>query len=202
MSRFVQNIAAALLLGGLSACAGAPAPTAPAPAPAPAARPSSEGPKPYRQVITDTTKTQSGLFKVHRIADKMFFEIPASALDREMLLISRPTESTLQNPAGFFGGGARLIVQWERQGNRVVLREKEFDLTADTTSAIWRQVSGFRKGPVLANYSVAAYGPDSAAVVDVSDLFLSNIPELNPVEGIVRGKSWVEQTWEIGRAHV
>ncbi len=202
MNRFVRHLTAVALVGGLSACAGAPAPRTPAPAPAPGAndrpagaRTSSQDPKPYRQVITDDAVTQSGLFKIHRLDNKMFFEIPDSTLGREMLLISRPTESTLQNPGGFFGGGARLVVQWERDGNRVVLREKEFDLTADSSSAIWLQVSGFRKGPVLAVYTASAFGPDSAAVIDVSDLFLSNIPELEPVEGIVRGKSWIENTW-------
>lgn len=153
------------------------------------------GPRPYRQVITDRAVTQSGLFKIHRIGERLYFEIPTGALNKEMLLISRPVESTLQDPGGFFGGGMRAIVQWERAGDRVVLRAKEHDLTADSTAAIWRQVSGFRKGPVLAAFSAAAYGPDSAAVVDVSDLFLSNIPELSPVEGIVRAKSWVEKTW-------
>ena len=152
-------------------------------------------PRPYRQVITERAVTQTGLFKLHRVGEQLFFEIPAPALNKEMLLISRPVESTLQNPAGFFGGGMRQIVQWERMGNRIVLRAKEHDLMADTTSAIWRVVSGFRKGPVLSAFNVAAYGADSAAVVDVTELFLSNIPELAPIAGIVRNKSWVERTW-------
>ena len=207
-----RSLAAATLVGGLAGCAPAATPApAPTPTPAPAgqagqegqtggapaggAAPRAEGPRSYRQVITDRAVTQTGLFKVHRIGERMFFEIPGAALNTEMLLISRPVESTLQDPAGFFGGGSRQIIQWERHGNRVVLRAKEHDLTADTTAAIWRQVAGFRKGPVLATYSVEAYGADSAAVVDVSDLFLSNIPELGPVEGIVRNKSWIERTW-------
>ena len=170
---------------GAAQGAGAPggAPAAPA------------APRPYRQVITERAVTQSGLFKVHRVGEQLFFELPSAALDKEMLLISRPVESTLQNPAGFFGGGMRQIVQWERMGNRIVLRAKDHDLMADTTSAIWRVVSGFRKGPVLSAFNVAAYGADSAAVVDVTELFLSNIPELAPIAGIVRNKSWVERTW-------
>jgi hypothetical protein len=216
MSQLARTLIAASLVGAISACA-SPAPSAPAPAPAPqqpqgggpggpaaqtgqggtpgAGQRPAGGPRAYRQVITDRAITQSGLLKVHRIDERMFFEIPPSALEKEMLLISRHVESTLQDPAGFFGGGSRNIVQWERQGNRVILRGREHDLMADTSSAIWRQVSGFRKGPVLASFSVEAYGPDSAAVIDASDLFLSNIPELGPVEGLVRAKSWVERTW-------
>jgi hypothetical protein len=169
------------------AAAGAPAPGG--------AGGAAAGPRPYAQVITGRAVTQRGLFHVHRIGERLYFEIPRAELGREMLLISRPIESTLQDPAGFFGGGTRAIVQWEREGTRVVLRAKEHDLVADSTSAIWRQVSGFRKGPVLATFTVAAFGADSAAVVDVSDLFLSNIPELAPVEGINRARSWVDRTW-------
>jgi hypothetical protein len=157
------------------------------------------GPRPYDQVVTSEATTQTGLFKVHRVADKLYFEIPSSALMKEMLLIGRAVESTLQDPGSFFGGGPRMIVQWERNGTRVVLREKEYDVVADTTDAVWGVVSGFRKGPVLASFDVAAFGPDSAAVVDVSDLFLSNIPEFNPVEGINRQRSWIERTWAFPR---
>ena len=194
----------------LSACAAAPtATTTPTPARTATAtqdttRPTggpgggtqgAAAPRPYRQVVTSGAVTQEGLFKVHRIGERLLFEIPSTALNKEMLLISRPVESTLQNPAGFFGGGARQIVQWERMGNRVVLRTRQHLLTADSTDAIWRQVRGFRQGPVIGNYNVAAYGPDSAAVIDVSDLFLSAIPELSPVEGIQRNRSWIDQTW-------
>lgn len=186
----------------LAGCSRAPAATPTPPgggegASRPAAR--GNGPRAYADVITDRAVTQDGLFRVHRMGDSLFFEIPPEELGREMLLIGRPVESTLQDPGGFFGGGARQIVQWDRQGDRVVLRAKEYDLVADTTSAIWRQVQGFRRGAVLATFPVAAYAPDSAAVINVSDLFLSNIPELGPVEGINRGRSWIDQTWSFPR---
>jgi hypothetical protein len=166
------------------------APTGPAGARAP-----QTGPKAYAEVITDKAVTQTGMFKVHRLDDKVFFEIPAGELGKEMLLIGRPLESTTQSPSGFFGGGPRLFVQWERQGNRVILRERQYDLTANPNEAVWGAVAPFTKGPVLATWDVQAFGPDSAAVVDVSELFISNVPELGPVEGINRQRSWVERTW-------
>ena len=168
-------------------------------APGGSPRANQSGPKPDAEVITAKAVTQTGLFKIHRLDDKVLFEIPAAELGKEMLLIGRPSESTLQNPAGFFGGGARLYVQWEREGTRVIFREKEYDLTANPDDAVWRAVSPFRKGPVLSTFDVQAFGPDSAAVVDVSDLFISNIPELGPVESINRQRSWVERTWAFPR---
>jgi len=208
MNRFPRGAALALLLAlPLQACSKAAA--APSPAPPQAAgqarpggapdgapaRANQTGPKAYGEVVTDKAVTQVGMFKVHRLDDKVLFEIPAAELGKEMLLIGRPVSSTLQNPGGFFGGGARLYVQWERQGNRVALREKEYDLTANPDEAVWRAVSPFRLGPVLASFDVQAFGPDSSAVVDVSELFISNVPELGPVEGINRQRSWVDRTW-------
>jgi len=155
----------------------------------------SDGPRPYEEVITDAAVTQRGMFDVHEVDDAIYFEIPAAELGREMLLVQRAVESTLQQASAFFGGGPRLIVQWELDGEHVVLREKEYDLIADEGDAIWRQVSGFRKGPVLRRFEVEAFGPGGSAVIDVSDLFISNIPELGPIEGLAQNRSWVERTW-------
>ena len=155
----------------------------------------SDGPREYGDVITAEAVTQEGLFKVHSIDDDLFFEIPRAELGKEMLLLVRAAESTLQEASAFFGGGPRVYVRWERQGHRVVLRQQEYDLTADPDDAIWQQVSHFRKGPVLATFDVEAFGPDSAAVVDVGDLFLSNIPELGPIDGLQRSRSWIEDSW-------
>ncbi|MEK9507328.1 zinc-dependent metalloprotease [Gemmatimonadota bacterium Y43] len=151
------------------------------------------GPGVYAEVVTDEAETREGLFRTHRIDDKLLFEIPVGAFDTEMLLIGRPVESTLQDPGGFFGGGARLIVQWERHGDAVVLREKEYDIVADSADAIWGQVGGFRNGPVLARFDIEAYNPtDSAAVVEVTDLFLTYQRELGAVQGTRRDASWFE----------
>jgi Met-zincin/Domain of unknown function (DUF5117)/Domain of unknown function (DUF5118) len=195
----------------LQACSSTPSATTPSPAlgAAPQQRPGgregggagdSEGPKEYSEVITDDAVTKPGMFDVHEVGDDLYFEIPREEFGKEMLLIQRAVESTLQQAGAFFAGGPRLIVQWELDGDHVVLREKEYDLVSDTTAPIWRQVSGFRKGPVLQRFDVEAFGPDSSAVIDVSKLFISKIPELGPIEGLNQSRSWVEQTWSFDDA--
>ncbi|MBT8405371.1 MAG: zinc-dependent metalloprotease [Gemmatimonadetes bacterium] len=163
--------------------------------PASARRPgaSNDGPRPYTDVVTDEAETREGLFRTHRIDDELLFEIPADAFGAELLLIARPVASTLQDPAGFFGGGARRIVQWERHGDAVVLREKEYQIVADSADAIWRQVDGFRNGAVLGRFDVEAFNPaDSAAVIDVTDLFLTYNREMGSLQGTQKSKSWFE----------
>src|SRR5438045_3495981 len=41
--------------------------------------------KKYEDVITKDAKSQTGLFKVHQVAEKFYWEIPVSMLNRELL---------------------------------------------------------------------------------------------------------------------
>jgi hypothetical protein len=146
--------------------------------------------EPYDEVITEDAITREGLFKTHRVDDDLFYEIPDSLYGREMLLIGRPVENSAAT--GFFGGGPRMIVQWERQGDRVVLREKEYGAVADPSSAIWRQVAGMRKGPIVGAFDIETLGPDSSAVVDVTDLYTTSNDQMGSIEGLQRDLSWIE----------
>src|SRR5688572_24416254 len=42
-------------------------------------------PKPYKDVVTEEAKTQKGVFKVHRIDERVLWEIPEALLGREFL---------------------------------------------------------------------------------------------------------------------
>src|ERR1700709_2577161 len=53
-------------------------------------------PKPYKEVITEKAVTQFGLFTVHKVEDKWYFEIADSIFNREILAITRFAKS----PAG------------------------------------------------------------------------------------------------------
>ncbi len=152
-------------------------------------------PRAYTDVIPEDAITREGMFRVHRVDDKLYYEIPPAQLGREMLLIQRAVASTLQRPNSFFGGGPRLIVQWDRDGDRIVLREKKYELVAAEDDPISLAVEGFRRGAVLATFDIETFGADSAAVIEVTDLFLSNIPQLGPIDGLNRSRSWIEDAW-------
>ncbi len=42
-------------------------------------------PRPYAQVITSAAKTDEGIFKVHRVGDTLYFEIPKGELDKDFV---------------------------------------------------------------------------------------------------------------------
>src|SRR3982751_3715346 len=47
------------------------------------------GPKPYREVITSKAISTKGLFTVHRVEDKWYFEIGDSLIGRDILIVNR-----------------------------------------------------------------------------------------------------------------
>src|SRR6185369_3554696 len=73
-------------------------------------------PKPYDRVITKDAKSDQGIFTIHSIKDKVYYEIPKSELNKEFLWVSQIAKTTLG--AGYGGQAAgNRVVKWERKGN-------------------------------------------------------------------------------------
>jgi hypothetical protein len=212
MSRYPAVLFAAAVIG----CAHNP-PAAPAPAPVVAVTPpaatadsgrrsnGSAGlapaePRPYNRVITAQAHTERGMFIVHQVGEKLYFEIPENQLNKDMLIVGRYARAAAADPSPTSGFGDYAgdefddrALRWERHGNRVVLRSVSFEITADTALPVYRAVQGSNYGPVLRVFDVAAYGPDSAAVIDVTPLFTTAIPELDAIHGTIDpARSYIE----------
>src|SRR5437868_4192804 len=65
--------------------------------------PPQKGPKPYKDVITDRAITKKGLFWVHRMEDKWFFELGDSLLNRDILVVNRIAKAPANTRSGSFG---------------------------------------------------------------------------------------------------
>ena len=232
-TRPTQLLALALLAAGAS-CTKNPPATVPAPTGGPAqnqtpGRPAGGGqgadsaqtigaggagggqgaarPRPYNRVITREAVTRRGLFAVHRVGDRLYFEIPAKELNKDQLLVGRYAFAAAPQPQGRGGGGggggfgeyagdqfAERTLRWERNGNRVILRSPSFAITADTTLPVYRAVERSNYGPIIAVLNVEAFGQDSAAVVDVTRLFTTNVQEIAAIRGqIDANRSYVER---------
>ena len=141
------------------------------------------------------------MFAVHRVNDKLYFEIPRKELTKDMLLVGRFTRAAAANPRlpggqfGNYGGDqfAERTLRWDRSGNRIILRSPSFAIVADTTAPVYRAVEAASYPPVIAVLNVEAYGPDSAAVVDVTRLYTTGIPEFAAIRGnLDERRSFVE----------
>ena len=130
------------------------------------------GPKPYKDVITDKAITHHGLFTVHKVEEKWYFEIPDSMLLREFMAITRFSKT---GGGGVYGGelANQQTLEWEKgPSNTLFLRVVTLVNMADSTNNIYKAVSNSNVNPITAAFDIRAYGKDSSSVViDVTDYF-------------------------------
>jgi len=136
------------------------------------------GMKAYSEVITGEAESDEGLFHVHKIEDKFYYEIPDSLLGREMLLVSRIAKTA--NEIGY--GGEKLntqVVSWQKKDEKILLRHLSFENTASDSLPIYEAVRNSNLAPVIAAFDIESPSKDSAGfVIDVTSLFTTDIPSL------------------------
>ena len=148
------------------------APGAGAPAMPPMGAPKT-GPKPYKEVITGKAKSSKGLFTVHKVDDKFYFEINESLFGREIMAITR--FSKIAGGGGLYGGemANQQVVKFEKgPSNNVFMRVVTVISVADSSQPIYKAVRNSNLDPIAAAFDVKSLGKDSSgAVIDVTDFF-------------------------------
>jgi hypothetical protein len=174
-----------------------PPQTQPTPPPQTGGRGGRGGPRPFNQVITSEARTDNGIFKVHRVGETIYYEIPRSELGKDFLWVTRIKRTTIG--AGFGGQGVDdRVVRWEQQGNRVFLRLVNYDLVADPKEPIAQAVADANNPTIVRAFNVAAISPVGSLVVDVTSLFTSDVPELSVrlslgARGMDQSRTYVEK---------
>jgi hypothetical protein len=135
-------------------------------------------PRSYDRVITREARSDDGVFTVHRIGERLFYEIPKTMLDKEFLWVSQIARTTLGVGWGGQAAGNR-VVRWERRGNRIFLRNVSYDVVADGAQPIARAVKAANNDTILMAFNIEAFGKDDAAVIDVTRLFTTEVPEFS-----------------------
>jgi uncharacterized protein DUF4953/uncharacterized protein DUF5117/uncharacterized protein DUF5118 len=193
-SAFIAIALCALV--GLSSPSAAQDPPPTPPADQPAAAPQTEqrtpptpgAPRPYDRVITKEAKSDPGVFTVHRIGDRLYYEIPANQLNKEFLWVSQIARTTVGAGQGGQAVGSR-VVKWERRNNRVFLRSVSYDIVADRNLPIAQAVQAANNETILMAFNVEAVGKDDAPVIDVTRLFTTEVPEFSG-RGRVRSRAF------------
>ena len=141
---------------------------------------SEPSPRPYNRVITGQARSRAGLFKTHRVGNRVYFEIPRAALGKEMLLVTRASRVPVNQ--GYAGQqvGPNLVLRWERRDNRLLVRRVSYQTVADSTTPIYQAVRNSNADVIIAAFNVETFGPDSAPVVDVTRLYTAPPPEMVP----------------------
>ena len=147
-------------------------------APAPKPKPKKDAILPYSKVITKKAKSDDGLFKVHQIDEKYFYEIPDSLLEREMLMVTRISKTA--SGIGFGGGKQNTqVLRWQKNGKKVLLRVVSHSVVAADSLPVYEAVVNSNFEPILYTFPIKAFSKDSTAtVIDVTDLFTKDVKAL------------------------
>jgi Met-zincin/Domain of unknown function (DUF5117)/Domain of unknown function (DUF5118) len=132
------------------------------------------GPKPYKEVITEKARSTNGLFTVHKVEDKYYFEIPDSIFGREIMVITR--FSKVAGGGGIYGGelANQQVVRLEKgPDNKVFMRVVTvISVANDSSQPIFKAVSNSNLDPIGAAFDIKVLPKDSTGtVIDVTDFF-------------------------------
>ena len=134
--------------------------------------------KPYEKVITKEAKSDPGIFTVHMVKDKTYYEIPKSELGKEFLWVSQIARTTLG--AGYGGQAAgNRVVKWERKNNRILLRNVSYEVVADPKLPVSRAVQAANNDTIIMAFNIEALGKDDSCVIDVGKLFTTEVTEFS-----------------------
>ena len=156
-----------------------------------------DGIQPYDEVITDEAETDEGVFTVHQLDDKVFYEIPEAELGKEFLWVSQIARTT----QGVGYGGQALgnrVVTWERRGDTVLLKSVSYAVVAGDDAPIRRAVEAANNDTIIKAFDIEALSEAGAPVIDVTSLFNTEVPEFSArsrlqARGFARDRSFVEE---------
>ncbi len=125
-------------------------------------------------MITEKAISKKGLFTVHKVDDKWYFEIADSVMGEEILAVTRYSKTPAA--AGSFGGERvnEQTIRWERgPSNNIFLRVITFvNIATDSTQPIFQAVRNSNVDPIAASFDIKAFVRDSnSVVIDVTDFF-------------------------------
>ena len=141
------------------------------------------GPKPYGSVITKNAKTSIGLFTVHKVDDKFYFELPDSILGRDVLVVSRLTKAAADmrsrgSMAGYAGDELNEnVLRFEKgPNNKLFVRNLSYnERSADSSQALYKAVMNSNIQPISLVFDIKSIRKDSVSglsstVIEMTDI--------------------------------
>jgi len=152
----------------------------------------------YQTVIPNSAKTQNGVFKVHTVGPKIYYEIPEREFGKPFLWWTRivRTPSLLgyaNQPV------ASHIIAWTLRDDRVLLLRGIFDSTiTDPKLPIARAVAAISNPTIIMSFPIQARALSGDVVIDVTNLLTTDVPEFSvrpqlKAQGLDSTRSFVER---------
>ena len=146
--------------------------------------------KDYSDIIKGDVKSDIGLFTIHQIDDKLYYEIPFDILEKDLLLVSRIVKLPDNFGGGYINAGSKVneqVVRWYKRDKNIDLKVISFQNVSDEESPIYKSVEANNFFPILYSTKIEAVNPDSTAyLVDVSSLFTDEVSAINALSDRLR----------------
>jgi hypothetical protein len=184
MMRRIPRLLALLGAGLVAGACAAARPQAPTPTPeaarGPAAQQGQGAPQggPAGRAGQRPQERKPKPYIVHRVGEKLYYEIPTAELDKDMLLVTRIAETL--TGIGYGGEEANeAVLRWQRQDQKILLRVASFVNVANDSLPIATAVRTSNFEPIIQAFDIEAFNGDSSAVViEVTPLFTKDVPML------------------------
>ena len=90
--------------------------------------------KDYSDIIKGDVKSDIGLFTIHQIDDKLYYEIPFDILEKDLLLVSRIVKLPDNFGGGYINAGSKVneqVVRWYKRDKNIDLKVISFQNVSD-----------------------------------------------------------------------
>ena len=136
--------------------------------------------KTFNDIIGKDAISDEGLFNIHEVKDKFYYEIPDTLLGKEMLMVTRIAKTA--NGLGFGGGKQNTqVVRWVKKRNNIILRIVSYENVAADSLPIHEAVNNSNFEPIIASFAIEAKGKDSlkpSSLIEVTKLFTNDVKTL------------------------
>jgi Met-zincin/Domain of unknown function (DUF5117) len=138
---------------------------------------------PFAEVIKDATKIE-GLITLYRKDDTLLAELGPEDLNHDMIVLISIARGIGQTP--ILGGyswqfGDDWVWQFRKAGEQIHLVRRNVRFTADKGSPTARAVQVAYTDSVLFSLPIVTKSPEGGIVVDLSPVFMSDLPQISMV---------------------
>ena len=131
--------------------------------------------KTYSDIVNDKTITDTGLFDVHKVEDKYYYEINDSLLGRDMLMVTRIVNMSKEISISRHKMSEQVL-SWQKFDNHILLKEISYSNYASDSLPIKEAVSNANFEPIIASFKIEVKNKEkNSVVIDVTDLYKKDI---------------------------
>ena len=139
----------------------------------------------YDKLFSSNHLKAEGFITVHKVKEKVYFELPLSLLKRDMLLGSAVTEIS-DNRNAIIGSKPTepLHFRFEKLNNKICLSAIQTDnVSGDNDNRLKTAIALSNMDAILQAFDISAYNNDSTAVVfDVTGFFVGDNKLMDPFD--------------------